>query len=369
MLRLVGGVMARREFSDAEKGRFADERREQLEQWQERLADQVTQLTNGDEWRHWLEVASRFTSYSFRNSLMILMQRPDATTVAGYRAWQTSFGRQVNRGEVGIKIFAPVTRLEVKLGADGRPVVDGKGRPVKESRLVGFRLTSVFDVSQTSGPPLPVQPLPQLLTGEAPVGLWDGLQRFVEAQGFQVRRGDCGGANGITFFGSGEVRVRADIDDAAAVKTLAHEAGHVLLHGGQVAAPGWLCRGSAEVEAESVAYLVTRAHGLDSSQYTFNYVAGWADQALAAAPAGTTLSDIVARTGGRVVCAADTILAATQPLRLIDQLTDLLVTNTERSIRLDRGNELATRSRVRPEPQHSRQLLPGVARSVGSVAR
>ena len=90
------------------------------------------------------------------------------------------------------------------------------------------------------------------MTGQAPPGLWNALQTFVEAHGYTVARGDCGGANGITMFDSRQVRVRADIDDAAAVKTLAHEAGHVLLHAPDQRQP-FACRGVIEVEAESMA--------------------------------------------------------------------------------------------------------------------
>ena len=105
--------------------------------------------------------------------------------------------------------------------------------------------------------------------------------------------------------------VRHDVDDAQAVKTLAHEAGHVILHPDQ---QGRECRGILEVEAESVAYMVTNAHGLDSSQYTFNYVAGWA---LNAVTEDRDLADILRSTGQRVIGAADLILQATQPTRTI----------------------------------------------------
>ena len=136
------------------------------------------------------------------------------------------------------------------------------------------------------------------MTGEAPPGLWDALAAAVEAEGFRVSHGDCGGANGLTIYGSNEVRVRPDLDAAAQVKTLAHELAHVLLHRPEEREP-LACRGVTQVEAESVAHLVTRAHGLDSAQYTFNYVAGWAHEA--ARPDGPTVGDVVRRTGERVI--------------------------------------------------------------------
>ena len=129
------------------------------------------------------------------------------------------------------------------------------------------------DVAQTSGQPLPEPPRPQLLRGQAPEGLWDQLAGVVAAHGYRLERGDCHDTNGFTDFLTRTVRVRDDVDDAQAVKTLAHEVGHVQLHspqdfGGKLT--GW-CRGVAEVEAESFAYLVTTSRGMDTGAYTFPY--------------------------------------------------------------------------------------------------
>jgi hypothetical protein len=135
------------------------------------------------------------------------------------------------------------------------------------------------------------------------------LAGLVADHGFRLERGDCGGANGVTSFGERLVRVRDDVDDAQAVKTLAHELGHVLLTDPSDVIGFVDCRGLREVEAESVAFMVTAAHGLDSSQYTFNYVTGWASQA-----SGTLTTDQVVRaTGERVIAAVDQILSQTQP--------------------------------------------------------
>lgn len=144
---------------------------------------------------------------------------------------------------------------------------DTDGKPVQQVRVVGLKPVSVFDVSQTDGDPLPVQPTPTLLTGEAPPDLWASLQTIVEGEGCAVTRGECGGANGFTDYPAREVRVRVDVDDAQAVKTLAHEVGHVLLHHPEAREP-FACRGVVEVEAESVAFMVMAAHGVDRSQYT-----------------------------------------------------------------------------------------------------
>ena len=99
-----------RQYSQADRDRFAAERRDQLERLQSQIAGRVTDLVNGAEWQQWLSVAAKFHQYSFNNTMLIMLQRPEATLVAGYKTWQTSFGRQVNKGETGIRILAPVTK-------------------------------------------------------------------------------------------------------------------------------------------------------------------------------------------------------------------------------------------------------------------
>jgi len=116
---------------------------------------------------------------------------------------------------------------------------------------------------------------PLLLEGEGGAGLWDGLAAHVTALGYSLERGDCCGANGRTEHSTRTVTVRGDVSDAQATKTLAHELAHVILH--PCTAAYFQCRGRNEVEAESVAFLVCRAAGLDTDGYTFPYVAGWAD--------------------------------------------------------------------------------------------
>ena len=284
-------------------------RRETLERMHADLAARVGSMDSVGEWQAWLRFTQGFHRYSFNNSVLIWMARPDATAVAGYRAWLAR-GRQVRRGEKAIQVFAPVTRRVPRLDAAGNPVRGADGKPVIETQMVGVKPASVFDVSQTEGVPLPQQPDAQLLTGEAPLGLWASLVGYCESKGFAVSRGDCSGANGLTKFDSKEVIVRPDVDDAQAVKTLAHEAAHVTLH---ERLEDRRCRGLIEVEAESVAFLLTAAHGLDSSQYTFNYVAGWAHQAKALDPDGPSIQEIVQATGQRVITAADQILTVTRP--------------------------------------------------------
>ncbi len=277
-------------------------REDRLAALHQRLTDHVRQLRTGEGWLRWLRVASRFHAYSFQNTVAILATRPDATRVGGYRAWQ-DLGRQVNKGERGIPILAPILRRGPTPDATTSPDDDAEAKP----RLVGYRIAYVWDVTQTSGQPLPQPPHPALLEGHAPDGLWDSLARLVADAGFTLDRGDCKAANGITDFAARTVRVRDDVDDAQAVKTLAHELGHVLLHDPTGRDQPFVCRGVAEVEAESVAYLVGTSHGLPTDAYTFPYVATWAT-----GTGGQQPEDVVTATGQRVLQAAGRILTHTQ---------------------------------------------------------
>jgi DNA primase len=329
------------------------------------LTEQIAALRTGQDWQQWLAVAARFHNYSFNNVLLIAAQRPGATAVAGCEAWKT-LGRQVDKGERGIQILAPVVRRTASADppAADPPAAEGGGSPTSDQigndrqeralaggarRVAGFRVAYVFDVTQTSGAPLPDRPVPRLLAGQAPAGLWDALAEQVHARGFALQRGPClgGVANGLTNYLTRTVTVRADVDDAQAVKTLAHELAHVLLHdptapptvpptappaagpgepgGAGSVDPSGQCRGRVEVEAESVAYLVTASHGLDSGGYTFPYVAGWAGSVDA-----TTPETVVRATGQRVLTAAHVILAATQHLHAPDgPSTDVTLTQAQ----------------------------------------
>ena len=179
-------------------------------------------------------------------------------------------------------------------------------------------------------------------------------------RGFDVRRGgDLGGPNGYTDFGRRLVMVRDDVDDAQAVKTLAHEAGHVILHPDR---QGRDCRGIIEVEAESVAYMVTSAHGLDSSQYTFNYVAGWA---LNAVTDQRDLAEILRSTGQRVIGAADLLLQATQPTPPItDGALDALEAEVRTQVDPTRWEVAPAVAEPPPQLSPSSRAVPAPALSV-----
>jgi hypothetical protein len=275
-------------MSRFDHGTAAPDRARQLH---DQLETAVADLVSSDDWRRMLEVASRFHDYSPNNVLLILTQRPEATRVAGYRTWQR-VGRQVRRGARGIAILAPIVTRR-------RPVDDSDDadHPELARILRGFRIAHVFDISDTDGDPIDdVRPV--VVEGDAPAGLWVGLAAQIGAAGFTLERADCGTANGRTDFSARTVTVRPDLPDAQAAKTLAHELAHVLSHDGTEYAAG--CRGVVEVEAESVAYIVTAAAGLPAEGYSLPYVARWA--------AGDTA--LVRATAERAIKCARCILAA-----------------------------------------------------------
>jgi antirestriction protein ArdC len=205
-------------------------------------------------------------------------------------------GRFVKKGEKGIAIFGPCkykTKIE-----------DEKGDEKNVQQVRGFRVVHVFDISQTEGEELPDLDAvrPKLLDGAAPEGLWDALAGHATSIGYEVVRDRRGSENGYCDFLKKQIAVRPDVSTAQAVKTLIHELSHALLHAdGPVAS-----REVAEVEVESVAFIVCDALGLDSGDYGFPYVTRWADGS----------SDLVKQTAERAIgCAKEILVALEAPGR------------------------------------------------------
>lgn len=300
----------------ATSGKDARAAREaKLDALHERLTGAVEQLVSGEDWARALAFAARFRARSFANTILIFTQHQEAhelglvpdpvpSHVAGYRQWQ-QLGRQVSKGQPGYQILAPVTGRFAsatpqdaeswrRLGKGEKPRA---GETVR-TKMVGVRPAYVCDASQTTGEPIPEPPAPRLLEGQAPAGLWEGLATQVDTAGFELRlvadASEIFGANGLTDYSSRVVSVRSDMDPAAQVKTLAHELGHVLLHGPD-AGEARQHRRIGEVEAESVALMVGAAHGMDTSGYTVPYVSTWAARAEGQDPV-----EVVKTTGERV---------------------------------------------------------------------
>lgn len=286
-------------LTDAERRERAERTAARLRELHGQLVDQVRAVSSGADWARFLSLAGRFYNDSAANVWLIMAQRPDATLVASYDAWQAA-GRQVRKGERSITVVAPMVRTD-----------DAGGTVVK---VVADRTpTHLFDISQTDGPALPPQPPVRLLAGQVRAGLWDSIAAPALQRGWSIERGHVeDGATGSTSPADKRIVVRDDLDDRQAVKTLAHELGHVLLRHGT-----GTHRGLAEIEAESVAYVVLAAHGVDTSDFTLPYVAGWGYAS------NQRPDEAVQATAARVLTAAHTILdAAPPPSGLAAQLGD-----------------------------------------------
>ena len=250
------------------------EKTERIKAMHSEIEHAITEMSDHDGWQRFLDSTSKFHRYSFGNAILIAMQRRDATVVAGFNDWRNKHNRTVKKGEKAIWILAPIVKKE--------KAVDGDPDSPERKRVVGFRSVPVFDVSQTEGEPLPENPaLPvnELAPGEAPAGMVDNLTGLLADNGFTVERGDTGSANGYTRFSEHRVVISDKLTDRQAAKTLAHEAAHVMLgHGDRIheyhMGGG---RSDMEVEAESVAYVVSRYWGIDDAgDYSFGYIDSWA---------------------------------------------------------------------------------------------
>lgn len=258
----------------------------------DRLTEGITQLTSSDRWQDWLNMQSRFHHYSFNNTLLILTQRPDATRVAGFNAWR-KLDRFVRKGEKGIWILAPM----VYKTDGGDDAADDTTKRV----LRGFKPVPVFDLSQTDG-----QELPEIcarLDGDDTGNVFLRLRTVAATLGFSVEDTDdlSDGVNGDCSHDLHRIRVRMSNAPLQRVKTLAHELGHAILHTPGDGRPD--SRALMELEAESVAFIVCANHGINSDDYSFGYVTGWAG-------GGDEARDAIKASGGRIQRAADSILTA-----------------------------------------------------------
>lgn len=253
-----------------------NERKEQKDELMEKLKSGIQRTFTSEHFQKYLRMASLFHGYSFRNTLLILMQKPDASQVAGFGVWK-KLNRHVLRGEKGIEIFAPVTVKEkvekLQHNEDGTIKADGQGNPVtviETKLLLRFKTTHVFDVAQTDGDPLPE--ICPLLQGSMD-NYADVFQALKEVSPFPVAFEHLhDGSHGYCDFANQKIALDYDMPDAQTIKTLIHEIGHATLHHAGSGKP----RRQAEVEAEATAFIVADHLGLDTSEYSFDYIASWA---------------------------------------------------------------------------------------------
>ena len=260
---------------------------DKLKEITDRLEQGIKELFDSDRYKEYLRVMSKFHNYSFNNTLLIAMQKPDASLVAGFQSWKNNFKRNVVKGEKGIKILAPSPfkikqEMEKIDPATQKPIIGADGKPVKEEKEItipAFKVVSVFDVSQTEGKELPDIAV-DMLTGDVErfKDVFAALEKTSPVPiGFEKIEGNSHG-----YYHLEEKRIAIDegMSELQTIKTAIHEIAHAKLHDIDPNAPkeeqaDRPDRRTREVQAESVAYAVCQHYGLDTSDYSFGYVAGW----------------------------------------------------------------------------------------------
>ena len=258
--------------------------KQRVQELTDKLEQGLQELFNSDSYRNYLATMSKFHNYSFNNTLLIAMQKPDATLVAGYKAWQKNFERHVNKGEKAIRILAPAP-YKIKEERDKiDPVtqellLDKDGNPQKEEveiTIPAFRAVSVFDVSQTDGKPIPELAAKELLSD---VEGYQDMIRAVEAiSPVPIELEEIAGdSKGYYDREAKRIAVQENMSESQTLKTMIHEVAHSKLHSKEVEQDEQMKkdRNTKEVEAESIAYTVCQHFGVDSSDYSFGYIAGW----------------------------------------------------------------------------------------------
>ena len=260
---------------------------EKLKEITDRLEQGITELFESERYREYLRVMSKFHNYSFNNTLLIAMQKPDASLVAGFSAWKNNFGRNVMKGQKGIKIIAP-SPFKIKQEVEKidphtqKPIIGKDGKPVteeKEIKIPAYKVVSVFDVSQTEGKELPDIAVDEL-TGDVERyrDFFAALEKTSPVPiGFEQIPGS---SHGYYHLEDKRIAIQEGMSELQTLKTAIHEIAHAKLHDIDLNAPEneqqpRVDRRTREVEAESVAYTVCQHYGLDTSDYSFGYVAGW----------------------------------------------------------------------------------------------
>ncbi len=309
----------------------------------DRLEEGLKELFEGEKYKSYLNTMSKFHNYSANNIQLIEMQCPDATYVAGYKAWQRNFERHVNKGERGIRILAPapykIKEEQEKIDpVTNEPVLDRDGMPVMEEveiKIPAFRVVTVFDYSQTDGKELPGLGVNELH------GNVERYQDFMEAlervSPVPIRYEEMeGDRKGYFIDLSRPIAIKEGMSEAQTAKTGVHEVAHAKLHAREAEQDAekavYKDRETKEVEAESIAYTVCQHFGIDTSDYSFGYIAGWSSGK--EMPELKSSLDTIRRTSSELIKGIETQLLEIEKERAAEQSQEdiiLLVSNTDRS--------------------------------------
>lgn len=280
------------------------------------LVESVGRLAGREGWQEWLAFAARLPHYSVSNQLLLAAQAPNASLVMSAAQWR-QVGRYPARGSTALRIWAPRRATEQRAAEDpsAREPEQRQGARTPVARdadgRARFLLVPVFDVAQTDGEPLPQQPTPvPPPPGQAPDGMWDALVAYATEAGYAVAFGETGQADGTTNFSTRRITIAERGSELARTLTLAHEIGHMSLHADPEARQhGQAHRGRAEVEAESVAYLVAADYGLaEAYDWHFDYLSHWSATLTGSATDADVTREAIRATASRVMAAARPVL-------------------------------------------------------------
>ncbi len=307
----------------------------------DRLEEGLKELFEGEKYKSYLNTMSKFHNYSANNIQLIEMQCPEATYVAGYKKWQKEFERHVNKGERGIRILAPapykIKEEQEKIDpVTNEPVLDRDGMPVIEEveiKIPAFRVVTVFDYSQTDGKELPGLGVSELH------GNVERYQDFMEALNrvspVPIRyEGMEGDRKGYFIDLNRPIAIKEGMSETQTAKTGVHEVAHAKLHAKEIEQETGTIkdRETKEVEAESIAYTVCQHFGIDTSDYSFGYIAGWSSGK--EMPELKSSLDTIRRTSSELIKGIETQLLEIEKERAAEQAQEdmiLLVANTDRS--------------------------------------
>lgn len=285
-------------------------KQETLDRIFQQLEEGTKNVYSTETWTSYLQTMARFHQYSTGNSILIYTQKPDATYIAGYYAWKNNFHRRVKRGEKSIRILAPIRKYTV--------VQTEYGEEEQKYRVVGFRPAAVFDVSQTIGKDLPVYMNENLSGKVRDYALF--REALCLASPVPVLFETLGGnTHGYYRPIDADILIRNDMSQKQTIKTMIHEITHALLH---YPHPGddLMTRNRREIEAESTAYAVSSYYGIDTSEYSFPYIAGWSENHDLKELRDSL--DVIRSTTDRLIATIDCILDPMKKSAYLQALTD-----------------------------------------------
>ena len=322
--------------------------KQKVQEITEKLEQGIKELFESEKYKTYLNTMSKFHNYSFNNTMLIAMQKPDATLVAGFKAWQKNFDRHVKKGEKGIRILAPapykIKEEQEKLDPiTGEIMLDKNGMPITEEveiKIPAFRVVPVFDVSQTDGKELPDIGVNEL-SGSVE-DYEDFMQALTEVSPVPITYEDIEGeAKGYFHTTDHRIAIQEGMSQSQTVKTAIHEVAHAKLHDREqnqdIDTVLDKDRNTKEVEAESVAYTVCQHFGIDTSDYSFGYIAGWSsDRDMKELKSSL---DTIRKTASELITGIEDRLAELQKDRAVEQGQELEESLANREAQLLFGGE------------------------------